>query len=91
MPLLKFIFRKLEVNKFLMVLITAFLIGLYTGGLFKQRYREHLDGIVSYDKELSLFGIGLFVIFNVNTPNADNFRFIPRFRKTITLSLQRRI
>ncbi|MBF0539476.1 MAG: transposase, partial [Nitrospirae bacterium] len=39
------------VNKFLMVLITAFFIGLYIGGLFKHRYKEHLNVIVSYEKE----------------------------------------
>ncbi|MBF0467162.1 MAG: hypothetical protein HQK94_19010 [Nitrospirae bacterium] len=79
------------VNKFLMVLITAFFIGLYIGGLFKHRYKENLNVIVSYEKELSLFGIGLFIISIINTPNSENFRFTPRLLKTIRLSLQRRI
>ncbi|MBF0343199.1 MAG: hypothetical protein HQL06_03120 [Nitrospirae bacterium] len=69
----------------------AFLIGLYTGNLFKERYGEHLKDIVSQDKELSLFGIGLFLLFIMNNPKDSKYRFIPAFLKTLSLSLQRRI
>lgn len=61
----------------------AVILGIFLGKVFVERKQEYLKYVVSDKQELSLLGLGIFLL------KAD-YKFIPIIIKSFILSLKRR-
>lgn len=70
-------------TRYLIVIMFAVILGIFLGKVFVERKQEYLKYVVSDKQELSLLGLGIFLL------NSED-KFVPIIIKSFILSLKRR-